>query len=133
MTPQEEIIYTQTNYRTDQKAVRAQNLYKRFLDMIDYKYRTLHQVSEYAEILHVSMKTLRESVKSAGDTTPLRVIHDKLILKAKTLLQQPTSSMKHTAHFLGYEDVAHFSKLFKKVTGTSPSEYQYLSFGSKIA
>lgn len=53
---------------------------------------------------------------------------DKLINirieKAKTLLLDPDLSIKEVSFMVGYADPNYFSKLFKKVTGTTASEYK---------
>jgi AraC-like DNA-binding protein len=43
--------------------------------------------------------------------------------KAKTLLALPGASVKQVAASCGYPDPNYFARLFKKVTGTTPSEY----------
>jgi YesN/AraC family two-component response regulator len=43
--------------------------------------------------------------------------------KAKELLVKEELSVKEIANSVGYQDAYHFSKLFKKYTGNSPSDY----------
>ena len=47
--------------------------------------------------------------------------------EAKKLLEQGDRKIKYIASQLGYEDSLYFSKVFKKVTGTSPKEFVRLS------
>ncbi len=44
--------------------------------------------------------------------------------KAKELIADSTLSMKDVARTVGYSDPNYFSKLFKKVVGTTASEYK---------
>ncbi|MBS4206875.1 response regulator [Bacillus sp. FJAT-50079] len=44
--------------------------------------------------------------------------------KAKNLLGNPYLKSYEVAEFIGYPDYAHFSKVFKKYSGTSPNEYR---------
>ena len=46
------------------------------------------------------------------------------IEKAKQLLQDPAMRIHEVAEQVGYSDVAHFSKSFKKITGKAPGEYR---------
>ncbi len=46
------------------------------------------------------------------------------INKAKSLLQNPEKKIQDVALESGYQDVAHFNRAFKKITGLSPSKYR---------
>jgi AraC-like DNA-binding protein len=54
--------------------------------------------------------------------TPLEVIHTRIIAEAKRLFYYTDKSIKEIADYLGFEDAAHFSKLFKKHTSQNPSQ-----------
>lgn len=51
---------------------------------------------------------------------------DLRIGKAKELLSGEDLSVQDVAELVGYQDLKYFSKLFKKVTGVSPSDYKKL-------
>jgi YesN/AraC family two-component response regulator len=44
--------------------------------------------------------------------------------KAKRLLVDTDEKMNVVSEMVGYEDVAFFSKLFARVTGTTPGKYR---------
>ena len=46
--------------------------------------------------------------------------------KAKELLCNDENSVQDVADQIGYRDLKYFSRLFKKTTGISPSEYKKL-------
>lgn len=53
--------------------------------------------------------------------------------KAKALMLNPTNSLKEICYNVGYKDPNYFSRVFKKSTGLSPSEYRrQVQFGKKI-
>lgn len=110
-----------TSYAVEKKTIRIRKLHSDFLELVSKKYMTHHQVNEYADMLCVSVKTLQKAVKSAGHTTPLRIIHGKLIEEAERLLMQPNAIVNETAQVLGFEDTSNFSKFFKRHTGKTPS------------
>ena len=48
------------------------------------------------------------------------------INKSKELLCSDTLSVQDVAEQVGYRDLKYFSRLFKKTTGVSPSDYKKL-------
>ncbi|HKM23649.1 MAG TPA: helix-turn-helix domain-containing protein, partial [Erysipelothrix sp.] len=52
------------------------------------------------------------------------VLNNLRINKAQELLDETQDSLKEIAHQVGYSNYSHFSKLFKKITHISPTEYK---------
>jgi two-component system response regulator YesN len=48
----------------------------------------------------------------------------KRVERAKALLLEPHSSIKQVAFALGYADQHQFSRVFRRVTGTSPTGFR---------
>lgn len=57
--------------------------------------------------------------------TPREYIISLKIAGAKELLRSEKYSVSDVASKLGYNDVCHFSKMFKSKTGLTPTEYKY--------
>ena len=55
---------------------------------------------------------------------PIDYLIDLRIKRAQRLLRTSRARMKEIAAAVGIEDIYHFSKLFKKRVGCSPSEYR---------
>jgi len=51
------------------------------------------------------------------------------IEKGKELLRDPLKSIKEIAYELGYNNPAHFSLMFKRRVGLSPTEYRKVLLG----
>ncbi len=99
-------------------------LYAQFRQLVEREYMHLHTVSEYAQRLNVSVRTLSLSVHECAATTPLVMINNRITLEAKRLLRYSPMIVKQVAQHLGYDDVSYFVKFFKRQTGVLPKEFR---------
>lgn len=84
----------------------------------------MHHVKDYADLLGISQASLYRYVTATLGETPLEVIHEKLVTRAKHLLMSSSLSVKEVAEELGICDAMHLSKIFKNVTGESPQSFR---------
>lgn len=80
--------------------------------------------SAYASMMNISEVYLNEAVKGATGLSVGAYIRNMVMVRAKRQLAYTSLSAKEIAYALGYEDYAHFSKLFSKSVGMSPSKYR---------
>jgi len=97
---------------------------RKFNLMVENNYRKHHAVQFYADQLNKSPKTLANYFALYNHKSPLAVIQERIILEAKRLLMYTDKSGKEIAYDLGYDDAAYFSNLFKKQTGSAPSDFR---------
>lgn len=75
-----------------------------------------------SENMYVSPFYISKIFKSVTGDTPIRYLINIRLDKAKELLERnPGVSVKEVSDMVGYDDAYHFSKLFKKRFGISPS------------
>jgi AraC-like DNA-binding protein len=92
--------------------------------LVENHYKTQHRVKFYADLLNRSPKTLANLFAIYNNKSPLAVIQDRILLEAKRLLIYTDLSSKEIAYEIGFEDIAYFSSLFKKLTSVSVSEFR---------
>lgn len=97
---------------------------KKFLVLLEDKYSTFHKVSEYADELAVTPNYLNEMVKKDSGFTASTNIQQRIVLEAKRMAISKNLSLKETAYRLGFEDLAHFSKFFKTVSGSNYTQFK---------
>lgn len=100
------------------------DIVRQFNLLVENNYRKLHAVSDYAELLNKSPKTLSNLFALYNQKSPLTLIHERIALEARRLLLYTDKSTKEIAYELGFEEGAHFSRFFKKEVGLPPSEFK---------
>lgn len=104
--------------------VRNTDLVKKFFSIVNDKFITHKKVTEYAEQLAVTPNYLNEIVKKVSGFPASHHIQQRIVLEAKRHATYSNSSMKEIAYHLGFDDIAHFSKFFKNVSGQSFTDFR---------
>ena len=100
------------------------DIVRRFNFLVDVHFKTKRQVSDYADLLNKSPKTLSNLFLLYNQKTPHQIIHERVALEAKRLLHFSEKNTKEIAFDLGFDEPANFSNFFKKIVGLSPTEYR---------
>ncbi|WP_298340496.1 helix-turn-helix domain-containing protein [uncultured Algibacter sp.] len=99
------------------------DLLRDFNMLVESHFKTEHSVTFYADKLFKSPKTLSNTFAKLN-TSPLQIIHERIVLEAKRLLIYTDKTAKEIAYEVGFEDASHLSRLFKKHTALSPSDFK---------
>lgn len=99
-------------------------LIRKYHVLVEQYFREKHQVVEYAEMLFKSPKTLSNIFNKLGNSSPLAVINERIILEAKRLLLFSDKTAEQISYELGYKEGGHFSKFFKSHSGFPPVEFR---------
>jgi len=97
---------------------------RKFNFLVDVHYKTKRKVSDYADLLFKSPKTLSNLFSIYNQKSPQQIILERLALEAKRLIHFTDKQNQEIAYDLGFNDPAHFSRFFKKMTHMTPSEYR---------
>jgi AraC family transcriptional regulator, transcriptional activator of pobA len=103
---------------TDLDTVRQFNM------LVENNYRKHHQVQDYARMMYKSPKTLSNLFSKYSEKSPLELINDRLFIESKRLLLYTDKSAGDISFELGFEEPAHFSRFFKRMSGDSPSGFK---------
>lgn len=86
-----------------------------------YKNVTLETLSE---AFHLSKPYLSKYIKEKAGATFQEVVKEERMKKARTLLRETSQTVETVAAEVGYENVEHFNRLFKKSYGITPVQYR---------
>ena len=105
------------------------DLLKRFHDLLQQYFRENRQLTQglptvayCASELAYSPRYFGDIVHKATGGTAIGYIHNYVINQAKSLLMNG-HNISETSRLLGFDFPHHFTRLFKKMTGITPSEY----------
>lgn len=93
------------------------------ISMMRANHREFYSVSGLASLVGLSQSHFRALFKAFTGLTVKEYQHRIKISKAKELLLSGECNVTEAAVRTGFQDIYYFSRLFKKVTGTNPSEF----------
>lgn len=110
-----------------ESSVAQPGLFTRFQALLEQQYTEAKTVQEYAQQLHVTANHLSETIKKETGLPASDHIRHRITLEAQRLAYFTDLSLKEIAHRLGYEDVAHFSRFFKRYNGVGFLKFKDLT------
>jgi AraC family transcriptional regulator, transcriptional activator of pobA len=120
-------MYAKIYRRTDAPGNRVSRLFQitqQFKKLLMDKIKHEKRPAFYAHQLNISETYLNEAVKEITGFTATYWLMNEVIVEAKRLLAYSPLSVKEIAYDLGYEDHVYFSKLFKKVSQFTPTDFR---------
>jgi AraC-like DNA-binding protein len=99
-------------------------LASRFFSLLEKNFANRKMVSDYAQDLSVTPNYLNETVKKVSGFPASYHIQQRVTLEAKRKATYVRKSMKEIAYDLGFDDISHFSKYFKKASGISFTDFK---------
>ena len=81
-----------------------------------------------ADTLGTSVRTLQRRLRATG-VTYADVVQQARSAAARQMLKERRPSIADVARLLGYSDAAHFTRAFRRWTGTTPRDFRRRSRG----
>ena len=92
--------------------------------IIDENYRTISNIDQISEQIHISTSYAKNIFKKYTNTTIFEYLLAKRMNVAKQLLSDPYIKIYEVADLVGYKSKAHFSETFRRYTGVTPKDFQ---------
>lgn len=96
----------------------------KFIKLIDEYYKKGYSIPEYAQLLHISSRSLSNLTQKQLNKTPFQMIQERIVLEAQRLLLYSELNINQIGYHLGFDDPSYFVKYFKKYTKISPTEFR---------
>jgi AraC family transcriptional regulator, transcriptional activator of pobA len=97
---------------------------KKFLGLVEQHYRHNWAVADYAQQVHLSLKTLNRITQNAVNQSISTIVANRKILEAKRLLTHSDLTLAQIADQLGFEDLSYFIRIFRKATAQTPHQFR---------
>ncbi len=102
----------------------AKSYIEQAIDYIEEYYSSNITINEICSNIYVSPCHFQRIFKDTMEKTPYQYIMDYRIKKAKEMLRNEKVSVAEVARLCGFVSGGHFSTVFKRVEGKTPSEYK---------
>ena len=99
-------------------------LFKDFSLLVEQNFKTMHSVTDYANRLGLSPKSITKHFQKLGAKTPSDFIKSRILLEAKRQLIYTDKTVKEIAFDLGFNDPAYFTRFFTKAISKSPLQFK---------
>jgi AraC-like DNA-binding protein len=116
----------------DMLSLKRAGVFDKFINLLEKNFRTKKMVSDYARELFITPNYLNELIRKNSGYPARYHISRRVMQEAKRKALYSEKSMKEIAYELGFEDVAHFSKYFKNVSGKNFSDYRKQCFDNYL-
>ncbi len=98
--------------------------FERCRHYLEEHYPEINSISAAASKCHVSTAYFSRLFRRHAGVTAERFLATLRVNHAARLLQQTKLSVKEAGHMVGFKDPYHFSRLFKRLHGTSPAKFR---------
>jgi len=113
-----------SSLRKDKSRQIKNEIFIQFTKLVEENIHKDKTVEGYANMMHVSKKTVNLMTRKAIDMSAKQYIIKQLILKIKLKLCFEQKSINEIAYELGFTEAANMARFFKKYTGFTPRRFR---------
>ena len=106
------------------RAPHADSIARRCETWMTGHFREIDAIRQLVEEIDVPERSLKRRFKAATGATLIEYLQNLRIEEAKRLLEQGELPIDEVSAAVGYLDISFFRRLFKRLTGLTPSQYR---------
>ena len=91
---------------------------------MDKMYIDTKNVGDYAEELNITPNHLTTILKRLTGKSAKDIIHERLLMESKSMLKYSGLDISEISYRLNFLEPTHFTRFFKKLSGTTPNEFR---------
>ncbi len=107
-----------------------EQLYRRFVDVLERDYARHHDVGHYADALRVPPAALSRALARVTGQGTKELVSDRLMIEAARLLRFTDLTVGEIAYRIGFADQMYFSRAFRRHYGEAPTVYRERARGA---
>lgn len=108
------------------RTLHADAVVRRCENWLAEHFRSNQVVSRAVAMAGLPERTLKRRFRNATGVSLLAYLQNLRVEKARRMLEQTSEPVDEIGAAVGYEDTSFFRKLFKRLTGLTPSQYRRL-------
>ncbi len=109
----------------DEELQKTENItFKNFLKILEENFRRSESVDFYAEKLFMTSRNLNIICQNILQQSVSEIVETRKLIEAKNLLVSTNMSISEIGFELGYKEKSHFTNVFKKKSGQTPSDFR---------
>ncbi|HOW32811.1 MAG TPA: helix-turn-helix transcriptional regulator, partial [Bacteroidales bacterium] len=109
---------------TETKTNTRKETFNNFLKILEYNYKRPEGADFYADKLNMSTRNLNLISQAVFGKTVTEIIETRKLIEARKLLLNSGKSVSEIGYELGYNEKSYFTRVFRKRTGKTPSEFR---------
>ncbi|WP_261387689.1 helix-turn-helix domain-containing protein [Chitinophaga pinensis] len=117
-------LYTNTNAATRISSLFTELLERQFPVESPVQQMKLRSANDFANQLSVHVNHLNKALKETTGKTTSRLIGERMLQEARSLLKHTDWNISEIGWSLGFEELPHFINFFKKNTTVSPAVFR---------
>ena len=108
----------------DKGTQRTDELFNRFMELLEEEFHKGHEVNYYAERMNISRKYLGIIVSGKTGFPPKHIIDEYIVLRLKLAMRTSKRSLKQIAADFHFSDQSALTRYFRTHVGMSPQQYR---------
>ncbi|CDP54136.1 Transcriptional regulator, AraC family [Devosia sp. DBB001] len=95
-----------------------------FMQQVELHAREHWTIAAYANVLGITTDRLTTAIRRATGSSPLEIIHQRLLDDAEALLERSNLQVAEIADTLGFKDSGYFNRFFARAKGKPPGRFR---------